>query len=812
MTASPDVKSVFGKAIELTSPADRVAYLDRVCGSDPALRGEVEGLLAALQRAGRFMSHPAVSPSDAEAPESDEAIGTVIGAYTLVEKLGEGGMGAVYLAEQERPVKRRVALKLIKSGVGSPQAVARFDLERQTLALMDHPNIAQVLDAGTTRPLRGAADDTPFPDAYGRSYVVMELVNGIPITRFCDQERMTLRERLELFLPVCHAVQHAHQKGIIHRDLKPSNVLIAQYDGRPAPKVIDFGVAKAVGSTLSERVKLTEVGVLVGTLEYMAPEQAELNNLDVDTRADIYSLGVLLYELLTGSPPFTSQQLRDGGFAEMLRLIKEVEPPKPSTRVSSSDELASIAATRRVEPKSLARLLTGELDWIVMKCLEKERGRRYETAEALATDIGRYLADEPVSAGPPSTGYRVRKFVRRYRKPLAVVAAFLLLLMASTIVSLGLASWALRERGEAREQKQLAETREQEAKERNAETEGVLDFVENQVFAAARPLGQEGGLGRDVSLRRAIEAALPRVEGQFPDQPLIEARLLSTIGVSLMYLGDAKSAEPLFRRALELRTARLGRDHPETLVSMNNLGRCMSVIGRLREALTLLEETLELRKARLGPDHPDTLRTLGNVITTYRMLGRIARAVELTEENLRLQEAKLGRDHLDTITSLSILGLGYLTQGRREDGFRVLEEALRRRQAKLGPKHPDTWRGMGHLADAHLRLGRNHEALELCEATLRLQEAELTRDHVDTLRTMDILGLAQAALGQNDAARQLYEEIVKRRTNLFGPNHIDTLVSMNHLANLYTTLGRHADAAKIREGIQRARGAHTANP
>lgn len=800
MAVSPDVKSVFGKALELESPAERTAYLDQVCGCDSTLRGEVEGLLSALDRAGRFMSHPAAALPDAAASEPDEALGTVIGPYTLVEKLGEGGMGAVYLAEQEQPVKRRVALKLIKAGVGSPQAVARFDQERQTLALMDHPNIAQVLDAGTTH------------EGAGRSYVVMELVNGVPITRFCDQERLTPRERLELFLPVCHAVQHAHQKGIIHRDLKPSNVLIAQYDGRPVPKVIDFGVAKAVGPTLSERARLTEVGVLVGTLEYMAPEQAELNNLDIDTRADIYSLGVLLYELLTGSPPFTSEQLRDVGFAEMLRLVKEVEPQKPSTRLSSSGELAHIAATRRVEPKSLTRLLTGELDWIVMKCLEKERGRRYETANALAEDIRRYLADEPVSAGPPSAGYRVRKFARRYRKGLAVAAGFLLLLVASTVISIGLASWALRERGEAREQKHLAENREQDAKDRNAETEAVLDFVENQVFAAARPLGQEGGLGREVSLRRAIEAALPRVEGNFPDQPLIEARLLTTIGISLMHLGDAKLAEPRFRRAVELRTMRLGRDHPETLLSMNNLGRCLSVIGRLRQALSLLEETLELQSARLGPDHPDTLRTRGNVATAYSMLGRMDRAAELTEENLRMMEAKLGPDHVDTLKSLSNLGVLYTSLGRREEGFRMVDEALRRREAKLGPKHPDTWRGMAHLAEAHLGLGRKDEALNLCEAALRQQEAELTRDHVDTLRTMLFLASAQAAVGRKDEALRLFEEVVKRRTELLGPNHIDTLLSMNHLANHYTTLGRHADAARIREEIQRARGAHKANP
>jgi WD40 repeat protein/tRNA A-37 threonylcarbamoyl transferase component Bud32 len=334
-------------------------------------------------------------------------------------------MGAVFMAEQEQPVQRRVALKIIKAGMDSAHVLARFEAERQALAMMDHPNIARVLDAGAT-------------DA-GRPYFVMELVKGIPITRFCDQEHLTPRERLDLFIPICHAVQHAHQKGIIHRDLKPSNLLIALYDGKPVPKVIDFGVAKATAQKLTERTMFTEVGQIVGTLEYMAPEQAELNNLDIDTRADIYSLGVLLYELLTGSPGFTAKQLRSAAFAEMLRIIREVEPAKPSTKLSSSEQLPTIAANRKLEPRKLMKLVTGELDWIVMKCLEKERGRRYETANGLGSDLERYLADEPVLAGPPSAGYRLRKFVRRNRGP--VLAAGLLI--ASLVVGIIGTAWGL---------------------------------------------------------------------------------------------------------------------------------------------------------------------------------------------------------------------------------------------------------------------------------------------------------------------------------------------------------------------------------
>src|SRR5262249_20471387 len=349
--------------------------------------------------AGSFLESPSAEspatgpfPDAAEAASSADVPGSRIGPYKLLQLLGEGGMGTVYVAEQEEPVKRRVALKIIKAGMDSARIIARFEAERQALAMMDHPNIAKVLDAGTTEN--------------GWPYFVMELVKGIPITKFCDQEHLTPKERLDLFIPVCHAVQHAHQKGIIHRDIKPSNVLIALYDGRPVPKVIDFGVAKATAQKLTERTMYTEVGQIVGTLEYMAPEQAELNNLDIDTRADIYSLGVLLYELLTGSPPFTRKQLRTAGFDEMLRMIREVEPPKPSTKLSSSEELPTIAAKRKLAPAKLTKLVRGDLDWIVMKCLEKERARRYETANGLAMDVQRYLADEPVLASPPSASYR----------------------------------------------------------------------------------------------------------------------------------------------------------------------------------------------------------------------------------------------------------------------------------------------------------------------------------------------------------------------------------------------------------------------
>jgi len=755
MAASPDVKSVFGKALELATPADRAAYLDQACGGDAALRGKVEGLLAALGKAGRFMSHPAVAPPDLALPRPDEAAGTAIGPYKLLQKLGEGGMGAVYLAEQDQPVKRRVALKLIKAGLSSPQAVARFELERQTLALMDHPNIAQVLDAGTTgaspptSSLPNGADDTTglhLPETgvggegggRGRSYVVMELVKGVPITHFCDQERLTPRDRLELFLPVCHAVQHAHQKGIIHRDLKPSNVLIAQYDGRPVPKVIDFGVAKAVDPTLSERTRLTEVGVLVGTLEYMAPEQAELNNLDIDTRADIYSLGVILYELLTGSPPFTSRQLRDAGLAEMLRLVKEVEPPRPSTRLSSSDELPRIAASRRVEPRTLTRQIVGELDWIVMKCLEKDRSRRYETADALASDIQRYLSDEPVSAGPPSAGYRLKKFMRRNRRALAAAAAFVLLLVTA-VVTLTVALVAVnRERREK-------ETALDAAARRQQQTRAALDAMTSDAIV--------DGLAMQPALlpehKEFLEAALRQYEefaadtGQEEEARAGVAQAYFRVGSIRKRLGQWADAEAAWERAREQYSS-LAADYPgvpshrQAVATIDqNQGVLYRHTGRPREAKEALERALAIQD-QLAPDSPDARRDLA--ITLYH-LGILA------AHTPRRQDAEQAhRRALDILKQL-------VADFREVPGFRYILGNVQTDLAMLLDTAPGRTRP-GALNDP----GPLREAKELLEQAVVI-------------------------------FKQLEDEVPNRR------EYRDSLArSQNRLADILRDTGQHADA------------------
>jgi serine/threonine protein kinase len=479
-TEPKSVKDIFLAAIEKAAGAERAAYLMEACAGDAALHQRVEALLKANDEPGNILDKPAVeiAPPEGLATTEDEpkteAMGTVIGPYKLLQQLGEGGMGTVFMAEQTEPVQRKVALKIIKPGSDTRQVIARFEQERQALAMMDHPNIAKVLDAGTT--------------AAGRPYFVMELVKGIRITKYCDQQHLTLQERLELFIPVCQAVQHAHQKGIIHRDLKPSNVLIALYDGKPIPKVIDFGVAKATAQKLTERTMFTEVGQIVGTLEYMAPEQAELNNLDIDTRADIYSLGALLYRLLAGTPPFTSEQLRGVAFDEMLRIIREVEPPKPSTKISSSHELPLIAAQRKLEPKKLTKLVKGELDWIVMKALEKPRGRRYETANGLATDIQHFLANEPVLAGPPSATYRLRKLVQR-NKPKVVLSILLLVTLITGIVGTTVGLFrALTAEEVAKDEATHARNAERIARERLAEVAAQKERAERHLRLLADAL------------------------------------------------------------------------------------------------------------------------------------------------------------------------------------------------------------------------------------------------------------------------------------------------------------------------------------
>jgi serine/threonine protein kinase len=526
------IEAIYYTALEKKSPEEQRAYLEEVCGEDKELLGRVEALLKAHDEAGSFLQAPVLGPGVTidESPLT-EGPGTKIGRYKLLQLIGEGGFGVVYMAEQEKPIRRRVALKIIKLGMDTNRVIARFEAERQALAMMEHPNIAKVLDAGAT--------DT------GRPYFVMELVKGIPITEYCDKNDLDTRQRLELFIDVCKAVQHAHQKGIIHRDIKPSNVMITLHDGKPVPKVIDFGIAKATQHRLTEKTLFTDFRHFMGTPVYMSPEQAEMSGLDVDTRSDIYSLGILLYELLTGSTPLEEKMLLNAAHDEMCRMIREEEPEKPSTRLSTLGEmLAEVAKHRHVQPDQLCKIVRGDLDWVVMKTLEKDRTRRYETANELVLDIERHLRDEPVVAGPPSAVYRIKKFLRRNRVLVTSVATVMVVLVGGIVASTIFAVRA----------------------ERQAKiSQAVTDFLENDVLASVDPAKAKG---LEVTVRYILDEASESMADKFEDEPLVEASIHQTLGSTYLSLGEYKAAEQHLERARQIRRERLGEEHSDTLASL----------------------------------------------------------------------------------------------------------------------------------------------------------------------------------------------------------------------------------------------------
>jgi hypothetical protein len=708
--------------------------------------------------------------------------------------------------------------------------------------MMDHPNIARVFDAGATEfvvppsggALGNAEDRLKAELRTGRPFFVMELVKGVPITEFSDARKLTPRQRLELFVPVCQAIQHAHQKGIIHRDLKPSNVLVALYDDRPVPKVIDFGVAKAAGGPLTDRTLMTGFGAVVGTPEYMSPEQASLNNLDIDTRSDVYSLGVLLYELLTGSTPVDRKSLGKAALLEILRIVREVEATRPSVKLSAIDTLANVAANRGTEPAKLSKLMKGELDWLVLKALEKDRSQRYETANGLARDIQRYLADEMVEARPPSTGYRLKKFARRHRPQVLAASLVLLALLAGIVgTTLGLVRAnrsAQAERiakDDAVEQKALAEQaaeQERQAKVREAEraegesqaklvadakrreAERNLAFAKKgneilgSVFAGLDPkeIAKSGRPLQDV-LRRNLSKAVKELEGSAIGDPLEVAAMQNTLGESLLALGEAALAVQVFQKALDTRKATLGPDHPQTLTSMNNLAEAYRYNGQLTRSVPLFEETLRKRKATLGPDHPHTLISMNNLAGAYRASGQLARAVPLYEETLEKRKAKLGPDHTDTLSSMNNLAGAYMAYAQLAKAVPLYEQTLQKRKTTLGPDHPHTLQSMNNLAEAY-RVGRQPaRAVALHEETLEKMKATLGADHPDTLNSMNNLALAYHASRQLAKAVLLHEETLQKRKATLGPDHPDTLNSMNNLAGAYWASDQLARAVPLFE-------------
>jgi serine/threonine protein kinase len=841
------VQSVFLAAVRHPDNAGRQVVLERECAGDGELRQQVESLLLAYDErdthtgegpAPSALMRPAetvfasTAPPITEGAEWDdtdsgggsiggsascsvteagerggtaprgrpavgsaalpitERVGGHIGPYKLLQKLGDGGMGTVYMAEQEAPVRRQVALKIIKPGMDSELVIARFEAERQALALMDHQNIARVLDAGTT-------------DA-GRPFFVMELVHGVPITEFCDKNQLTPRARIELYVLVCQAIQHAHQKGIIHRDIKPSNVLVTLYEGKPVPKVIDFGVAKAIDQRLTERTMFTLFGSIVGTPAYMSPEQAGFSALGVDTRSDIYSLGVLLYELLTGSTPLEQDTLIGAGYDEIIRRIRNEESAKPSTRVSSlKGKLPEIAARRQTEPDRLPRLYRGELDWIVMKALEKDRARRYETANGLARDLQRYLNGDTVEACPPSARYRLAKFARKYRVALAGASAFVALLVLGAALSIyqairatqaertavALAHRAREAEQQARSERDHAKAAETQAKAEEvkanqsaAEARSVLEFFDKNILAATRPQGQEGGLGRNVTIRQAVDAALAKIDGAFPSQPAVEASIREELGVTYHFLGEPSTAIGQLERAFVLRAAKLGPDDPATLTSQNHLALAYRDAGRWDQAIRLFERTLAAESVKLGAEHPDTLLTLNNLALACRDDRQWERAIALFERALAGRATKLGADHPDTLLTQQNLAMAHREAGRFDQAIPIFERTLTAQSAKLGPDHPFTLLTKNNLAPAYLAAGQTDRAIALLEQTLAARKAKLGADHPSTFSSQNNLALAYQASGHLDQSIPLFEQTLAGLEAKLGKDHPRTMMTQHDLA------------------------------
>ena len=692
-----------------------------------------------------------------------------IGPYRILERLGEGGMGEVWLAEQTRPIRRQVALKVIKAGMDTAQVVARFEAERQALALMDHPAIAKVFDAGATD--------------LGRPYFVMERVRGESLTAYCDRERLTLPQRLELFLHVCEGVQHAHQKGIIHRDLKPSNILVTVQDDHVVPKIIDFGVAKAISQPLTEHTLYTSLAGFVGTPEYMSPEQAEVGGVDIDTRTDVYALGVILYEVLTGVLPFDRRTLKDKSIDEIRRTIRESDPLRPSTRLAQLAEASTDVARRRgAEPSRLRSLLRGDLDWITMKALEKDRTRRYGSASDLAADISRHLANQPVLAGPPSAVYRSRKFVKRHRFGVATGATLAVLLLSSAIVMAVQARRIERERDRANNQAATATQ--------------ISDFLVG-LFRVSDP---SEARGRTITAREILDKGAREVE-RLRDEPEVQARLQATIGSVYTNLGLFKDAEPLLLQSLKTYRTALGHDHRDTLATMNALADLYWYQSRYSEAEPLYVELVQRTERIFGREHQRTLKAEFDLASLYIFDDRLQEGERLTLDVLNTQRRVLGEEHADTLSSMTSLQAAYFRQKRFADALPIASQVLESRRRVSGEDHRETLIAAHNVATIHQRLRRFEEAERLFISTIAAEERVLGEKHRDTCRTRVELARMYSEQKRFSEAEPLLLKAREGFASELGPAHASTLGVMRQLVTLYEAWGRGESAAEWRNKL-----------
>lgn len=761
--------AVFAAALELPA-GERAAYLARECGDDSALRGRIEALLRADSEAGNFMERPPGEPGARSIHAIGEKPGDRIGRYKLLQQIGEGGAGVVFMAEQEEPVRRRVALKVIKPGMDTKSVIARFEAERQALALMDHPNIAKVFDAGATES--------------GRPFFVMELIRGVKITDYCDQNSLTTEERLGLFVQVCQAVQHAHQKGIIHRDLKPSNILVtATVEGAALPVVIDFGIAKATSNSqrLTDKTLFTAFEMLIGTPAYMSPEQAALSSVDVDTRTDIYSLGVLLYELVTGSTPFDGGALLKAGLDEIRRVIREVEPARPSTRLSTmvAADLTTVAQHRRSEPPHLIRSVRGDLDWIVMKSLEKDRTRRYETANGLALDVKRFLANETVSARPCSKLYKFKKAVQR-NKSLSVGIG---IIAALTVLSLAAVTASLANERRARRKAQTEEERSRQA----------TRFLKNMLEG----VGPSVARGRNTEmLREILDKTAQHIGEQIGNQPAVEAEMRSLIGRLYVEIGNYEGAEAMARTALALHRKLTGPGSAEAASALNDLGMALWKQRKLAEAETAYQEALVIRRRLFGNEHADVATTLNNLGAVYRRQKKLADSEALTRESLEIRRRLFGNEHVDVADSLRNLCIILGDLGQRPEAENAAREMLAMRRRLLGNDHPLV---AAALADLAWVLGNNLGEAEALETeAFGIQRKYLSDDHPDLARSIYVLGERMRGNGNLTESHAVLNAALSIQRKLLGGEHPDVLATLTGLGSTLEKEGNWTEVEAVR--------------